>query len=123
MSGLTAKVDLFEFNEEQLRAILEEGGNELKKKVDEKAKEMLQGPYTGKFETSVLTASMMKQISFTDDGGEAVITFEGTQHGNRNSEVAVGNEYGTKRQPARPFMWEATADVDSDKIVEKYLKI
>ena len=40
-------------------------------------------------------------------GPYADITFEGTQHGNRNGEVAFVNEYGKKNQPARPFIRHA----------------
>ena len=90
----------------------------LKEMVDAKAKvieegivynaaTMLVGPY---YEGGVARSVKRKKPRVTKKGATVVISFEGTQHGNRLGEIAFINEYGKKNQPARPFIKKALKD-------------
>lgn len=71
---------------------------------------MLQGPYyRGDVASSVTKSKIRKRKS----GPYVDIEFKGESHGNRNAEIAFINEYGKKKQPARPFI--KTANELSDK--------
>lgn len=70
----------------------------------EKARSMLQGEY---YEGAVAEAITKKNAQRSGDGMEQKITFEGTQHGTRVTEIAFLNEYGTEAQPGRPFIQTA----------------
>lgn len=71
---------------------------------------MLQGPYyKGDVAASITKSKVRKRKS----GPYVDIEFKGESHGNRNAEIAFINEYGKKKQPARPFI--KTANELSDK--------
>lgn len=59
----------------------------------------------------VLDSIKMNKPKKTDSGGYADVTFSGsrTRHGTttRNAEIAFVNEYGRRKQNARPFVGEA----------------
>lgn len=61
-------------------------------------------------------------------GPVSFIRFEGMQHGNRNAEVAFVNEYGKKKQPARPFIKTAMRQSNDPaanaarKVLDEYLR-
>ena len=65
-------------------------------------------PESGEHVIDKLKANKPK---LTKDGGSQDITFSGSrQRGSkkvRNAEIAFINEYGTRKQPARPFMGQA----------------
>lgn len=73
--------------------------------IKENARTMLQGPF---WQGAV--AESTTKLPPEDNGlsRHLDITFEGYQHGNRVTEIAFVNEYGTSGQPARPFMRAAT---------------
>lgn len=90
----------------------------IKEMVDAKAKvieegivynaaTMLVGPY---YEGGVARSVKRKKPKITRSGATVVISFEGTQHGNRLGEIAFINEYGKKKQPPRPFIKKAVKD-------------
>lgn len=107
-----------------------------KEMVDQKAKvteesirffaaKMLVGPYN---EYAVAASAKRKKPRTNKSGASAVIKFEGTQHGNRLGEIAFINNYGKKKQPARPFISEAIKDARDPgsnaamKVLDEFLK-
>jgi hypothetical protein len=71
---------------------------------------MLQGPYyKGDVAASITKSKVKKRKS----GPYVDIEFKGESHGNRNAEIAFINEYGKKKQLARPFI--KTANTLSDE--------
>lgn len=75
---------------------------------------MLQGPYYRGDVASAVKKSRMKR---NKSGPYVDIEFVGESHGNRNAEIAFINEYGKKKQPARPFI--KTANTISDEPSKK----
>lgn len=71
---------------------------------------MLQGPY---YKGDVAASITKSKIKKRKSGPYVDIEFKGESHGNRNAEIAFINEYGKKKQPARPFI--KTANELSDK--------
>lgn len=65
---------------------------------------MLVGPY---YEGEVARSVTRKKPRATKNGASVIIYFKGMQHGNRLGEIAFINEYGKKKQPARPFIKHA----------------
>lgn len=65
------------------------------------AQTMLRGPYYA----GGVAGSLKRNPIKTQDGRRTLyVTFEGKQHGERLATIAFVNEYGKKKQPARPFI-------------------
>lgn len=86
---------------------------------------MLKGPYwEGDTARSVKKSKPKKGKT----GTVSTIKFKGTQHGNRNAEVAFVNEYGKKSQSARPFIKTAVMESadpaanEARKILDQHLE-
>lgn len=71
---------------------------------------MLQGPY---YRGDVAASVAKSKVKQRKSGPYVDIEFKGESHGSRNAEIAFINEYGKKKQPARPFI--RTANELSDK--------
>lgn len=84
-----------------------------------KAATMLRGPY---YAGGVANAVKLGKVKRSSDGRSVMVTFEGTQHGNRLAEIAFVNEYGKKGQAARPFIRTAIEEC-SDRCVDAAEKI
>ena len=65
---------------------------------------MLMGPY---WEGAVSASVTIKAPQNIKGQRTVDITFEGTQHGNKLTEIAFVNEYGKSGQAARPFVRSA----------------
>lgn len=99
------------------------------KKVQEGQKQtastMLRGPY---YKGAVAASIKIRGTRPTKDGARTSIYFRGEQHGNRLGEIAFINEYGTKKQPARPFIKTAihkqanAATVAAYKVMLEWMK-
>ena len=94
-----------------LKDMAKAGGEVAAKAQSQKAKQMLQGPY---YSGAVAGATRVTKVSRTNDGAQAYVTFEGSSHGNTIAEIAFVNEYGKKRQPARPFIQTANEEAADD---------
>lgn len=85
---------------------------------------MLRGPY---YKGGVARSVTRAKARATKTGATATIAFKGTQHGNRLAEIAFINEFGKKKQPARPFIRtsnDKAADPAADaarKVLDDYL--
>lgn len=85
---------------------------------------MLRGPY---YKGGVARSVSRAKARATKTGATATISFKGMQHGNRLAEIAFINEFGKKKQPARPFIRTANdkaADPAADaahKVLDDYL--
>ncbi len=85
---------------------------------------MLTGPY---YEGAVAASVKAGKARVSGSGATVVIKFQGTQHGNRLGEIAFVNEYGKKRQPARPFIKKATKEAqdpgadEARKVLDSFL--
>ena len=74
------------------------------KQIRANAISMLMGPYWEGAVSASVTIKAPRNIK----GQRTVdITFEGTQHGNKLTEIAFVNEYGKSGQAARPFVRSA----------------
>ena len=86
---------------------------------------MLQGPY---YAGGVARSVTRKKPRITKTGASEVITFKGTQHGNRLGEIAFVNEFGKKGQPARQLIRKAndeSANPAADaarEVLDEFLK-
>ena len=86
---------------------------------------MLRGPY---YKGGVARSVSRAKARATKTGATATISFKGMQHGNRLAEIAFINEFGKKKQKARPFMRTANdkaADPAADAaraVMDKFLK-
>ena len=75
----------------------------------------------------VPAAVTVKDPKKTSKGAYSLITFKGTQHGSRLAEIAFINNFGRKRQVARPFIDNANKmDADAavtaaEKVLNAYL--
>lgn len=87
--------------------MVEAEGEIVEKAIIYNAATMLVGPY---YEGAVATSTKRKKARATSGGASQMITFEGTQHGNRLGEIAFVNEFGKKSQPARPFIARANKE-------------
>lgn len=65
------------------------------------AAKMLVGPYN---EGAVASAIKKSRLKKRKTGVYIDIEYKGEQHGTRLAEIAFLNEYGKKKQPARPFI-------------------
>lgn len=104
---------LIELSDETHEEMLTAQANVLAKAQSAKAKTMLQGPYN---KGAVASAVNITKTKITKGGRVKYITFKGTQHGNRIAEIAFVNEYGTKSQPARPFIRTANAESEDEAV-------
>lgn len=88
------------------------------------AAKMLTGPYN---EYGVARSVTQKKPKMRKSGAYEEIIFKGTQHGNRLGEIAFINQYGKKKQKARPFITEAIKDAKDPgstaalKVLDEYL--
>lgn len=105
MDGLDALETTFgniaELPTSVIQEMLEAQGDVVVKAQKRTAQSMLRGRYYMGHVAASITKGRFKR---TNDGGVLLIEFKGTQHGNRNTEVAFVNEYGKEGQPARPFV-------------------
>lgn len=62
---------------------------------------MLEGPYNKRAVRAAIKKGKTKRRK---DGLVKYVTFNGSQHGSRLTEIAFINEYGKKGQSARPFV-------------------
>lgn len=91
-----------------LKKMVSKQGKVVKKAVVNNARSMLQGPY---YKGDVARSVRQKRAGVSKKrGAYCYIKFDGKSHGNRNGEIAFVNEYGTKKQMARPFIREAQRD-------------
>lgn len=74
------------------------------KQIQANAISMLMGPY---WEGAVSASVTIKAPQNVKGVRVVDITFEGTQHDNKLTEIAFVNEYGKSGQPARPFVRSA----------------
>lgn len=85
---------------------------------------MLQGPYN---KGAVAYSTKAGKARKTKSGAQVIIKFEGEQHGNKLSEIAYINEYGKRKQPARPFIrkaierWGDAASAEAYKVMRDWM--
>lgn len=111
--------------------MLDAGAAVLEEAQREKARTMLNGPYSiGR----VISGLKRKKPKKTNDGYIQRITFEGTvtdqyhKKPTRIAEIAFINEFGKTNQPARPFIQTANEEKADEitaaeyQVYDKYLK-
>lgn len=108
VSGITETALSFErlanMPESVLDDMLKAQADVFAKQIQANAISMLMGPYW----EGAVSASVTIKAPQNVKGVRAVdITFDGTQHGNKLTEIAFVNEYGKSGQPARPFVRSA----------------
>ena len=84
-----------------LEDMVEAGGEIIRKGQATTASSMLQGEY---YQGDVAAGAKLGKAKRSADGASIYVTFAGTAHGNRVSEIAFINEFGKEGQPARPFV-------------------
>lgn len=95
---------LAELPESVIKEMLDAQADIVTREQKRSARSMLQGPLN---QGAVANSIRKGRFKRSSDGGSINIEFEGTQHGNRLTEIAFINEFGKRGQPARPFIQTA----------------
>lgn len=123
----TSDIDKFAFDFEELAnlpdSVIEEmlkaEGEIIRRAQSEYARAMLQGPYNKR---AVEKAPKVGKLKKTRNGRAIYVSFEGTQHKTRISEIAFINEFGKHNQPARQFIRTAN-EKHADEAVDAAAKV
>lgn len=123
VSGMTALEECFQNLEalptDILHKMLDVQADIVVEAQKKTAQTMLQGPYN---KGAIVKAIRAGKIKVVKDTYVQDVTFRGKQHGVRLSEIAFHNEFGNRKQKARPFVATANKRVE-EQIVEAADKV
>lgn len=104
---------------------LNAGADILVDQIKKNARTVLAGPYN---KGGVAGGVKKKRPTKSGGGRKIPITFEGTQHGERIGTIAFVNEFGTKKQKARPFVKQAIEETKEsvtraeEEVINNYIQ-